>query len=354
MLSIFIKSLIVVSALGIATGSQLRKLQRNHTPQRLTNSEIRHLAGLSNISYFNEVIDNILVPRVVGTKNHEKVFNYISTELDRAGWNVDVDEFEQETPNFGRLTFKNIVGALNPEADRYLVLACHYDSKYFKHEEFVGAIDSAVPCAMMLNLIKVLKPQLDSMKGNTDLSLKLIFFDGEEAFVQWGPNDSIYGARHLANRYHNSNSLTRSTGETISELQKIDVMILLDLIGHKNAHFYNYFPETSTWFNRMVNAENRLNKLGLFHAGPVKYFIARDFHNANIEDDHLPFLRRNVPILHLIPLPFPREWHTSGDNRNIIDINTVENLNKILRIFTTEYLHIYLTDTSEDIPEKEL
>lgn len=31
-----------------------------------------------------------------------------------------------------------------------------------------------------------------------DLSLKLIFFDGEEALFHWSPQDSLYGSRHLA------------------------------------------------------------------------------------------------------------------------------------------------------------
>lgn len=26
----------------------------------------------------------------------------------------------------------------------------------------------------------------------------MIFFDGEEAFINWTPTDSLYGARHLA------------------------------------------------------------------------------------------------------------------------------------------------------------
>lgn len=39
--------------------------------------------------------------------------------------------------------------------------------------------------------------QLDKLK-QANLSLMFIFFDGEEAFRQWGPTDSIYGARHLA------------------------------------------------------------------------------------------------------------------------------------------------------------
>jgi len=31
-----------------------------------------------------------------------------------------------------------------------------------------------------------------------DTSLQLIFFDGEEAFVEWTDTDSLYGSRHLA------------------------------------------------------------------------------------------------------------------------------------------------------------
>ena len=29
-----------------------------------------------------------------------------------------------------------------------------------------------------------------------------------------------------------------------------------------------------------------------------------------VGDDHEPFLHRGVPVVHLIPLPFPRVWHT--------------------------------------------
>ncbi|XP_050306313.1 glutaminyl-peptide cyclotransferase-like isoform X2 [Anthonomus grandis grandis] len=351
MLSIFLKSIILISAFGIGTANQLRKIQRTHTPQRLTNGDIKQLAALSNVTHLNQAIDNILIPRVVGTKNHEKVFKYISSELENLGWDVEVDEFQEDTPNFGRLTFKNIIGSLNPDADRFLVLACHYDSKYFANQVFVGAIDSAVPCAMLLNLAKVLKPHLDSIKSNDNLSLKLVFFDGEEAFESWGPKDSIYGARHLAGEMHKKRGLTRTTGEQVSDLQKIDMLVLLDLIGHRNVNFFNYFADTSGWFSRLAGAEDRLEKLRLLNPRDTKYFIRRDFFTGNIEDDHLPFLRRNVPILHLIPIPFPKEWHTPNDDRNIIDIKTVENLNMILRIFLAEYLHL---DTSEDIPEKEL
>jgi glutaminyl-peptide cyclotransferase len=42
------------------------------------------------------------------------------------------------------------------------------------------------------------------------LTLQFIFFDGEEAFKQWSATDSIYGARHLAQKW---DKLTYSFGK---------------------------------------------------------------------------------------------------------------------------------------------
>lgn len=36
------------------------------------------------------------------------------------------------------------------------------------------------------------------------VSLRFIFFDGEEAFVDWTETDSIYGARHLAEKWEST------------------------------------------------------------------------------------------------------------------------------------------------------
>lgn len=110
---------------------------------------------------------------------------------------------------------------------------------------WIGATDSAVPCAMMLQMARILRNS--DFPPKNDVSIKFIFFDGEEAFVQWGPNDSIYGARHLANKMEKSRSLSRLTGERVSDLQRIDCLMLLDLLGHENPKIYNYFPDTISW-----------------------------------------------------------------------------------------------------------
>lgn len=63
-------------------------------------------------------------------------------------------------------------------------------------------------------------------------------------------------------------------------------------------------------------------------------------YQAHIEDDHVPFLQRGVPVLHLIAYPFPEVWHTIDDNLTAIDPNTVYNLNSIFRIFLAEYFEV--------------
>lgn len=78
-------------------------------------------------------------------------------------WTLESDSFEDHTPTHGTLVFENIIAKLNPNAKRYLALACHYDSKYTRERNFIGATDSAVPCAQMINLAKVMKDRLNSI-----------------------------------------------------------------------------------------------------------------------------------------------------------------------------------------------
>nr|ANG83451.1 iso glutaminyl cyclase [Biston betularia] len=308
-----------------------------HEAQDLTDQNVKDLAQLADPTRFRTVLDNILIPRVVGTPNHKKVGDYIVKEFQDLGWDVTENEFSDQTPIFGELKFRNIIAKLNPNADRYLVIACHWDSKYTREHVFIGATDSAVPCTMMINLAQVMSRQLEPLKQNR-LSLMFIFFDGEEAFRQWGPTDSIYGARHLASHWER---LEYKDGA--NHLQRMDVMVLLDLLGAPDPVFFSYFPSTEKWYVRLAASEQRLAELDQlegYSKGKAEqtYFRLRSS-GAHVEDDHIPFMKRNVDILHVIPSPFPSVWHTAADDITALDFRTIENLNKILRVFVAEYLH---------------
>lgn len=170
---------------------------------------------LGDTQRFNETLSHILVPRVVGTEGHRNVRQYIQKRLTDLGWHMETDSFEADTPAagpHGRLTFENIIATLDPQAERYLVLACHYDSKHFVEFEFLGASDSAVPCAMLIDLAHSLGGLLANGKRSQiggGLSLQLVFFDGEEAFVEWSDEDSLYGSKHLAERWEEEGNLER-------------------------------------------------------------------------------------------------------------------------------------------------
>lgn len=47
------------------------------------------------------------------------------------------------------------------------------------------------------------------------VTLQLVFFDGEESFEEWTATDSLYGARHLAERMANTPHPAASSHATV-------------------------------------------------------------------------------------------------------------------------------------------
>lgn len=294
----------------------------------------------------------MLIPRAVGSQNLTDVQNLIrdhfahlttaigstSTSSSRQikTWHKFEDTFDANTP-YGSHTFTNLVFTHDPDADRKFVIAAHIDSKFFPgppENGFVGATDSAAPCAMMLELATTLTPLLDRLvsRWNSDnkprygqrTTLQLVFFDGEEAFKDWTAQDSIYGAKHLAEVWSKIETTPSPVSPQRTQLSTIDSFILLDLLGVAGPNIRCYFLETGWLYDAMVDVENRLATQGLLWPGvkgdtwstqstptgqKAKTFFEKrvdQFYTfgARIEDDHLPFLERGVPILHMIPIPW--------------------------------------------------
>lgn len=70
-----------------------------------------------SVDSFDSILDPILIPRVPGTANHEKVKNFIKNYMTRLGWIVEGDAFEDNTP-YGKKPFENIIATLNPNVPR--------------------------------------------------------------------------------------------------------------------------------------------------------------------------------------------------------------------------------------------
>ncbi|XP_056624133.1 glutaminyl-peptide cyclotransferase [Triplophysa dalaica] len=315
-----------------------------HEASTLSSSELRSVVAQTDLDrMWQNDLKPMLVVRYPGSSGSQAVQQHIKSTLGslKAGWDVTEDSFYAHTP-YGQLPFTNIIATLNPAAKRQLVLACHYDSKYYPPQwdarEFVGATDSAVPCSMILELTRAQDEQLKVIKDSgSDVSLQLLFFDGEEALYQWTSEDSLYGSRHLAHRM----STTAHPPETTdtNQLDAIDLFVLLDLIGGPDPRFGNQFTTTTRWLSRLQNIERRLHALAVLenHPNEAQYFWPSQ-HVGLILDDHIPFLNRGVQVLHLISTPFPAVWHTFDDNEENLDRSSINNLNKILQVFVLEYL----------------
>lgn len=149
-------------------------------------------------------------------------------------------------------------------------------------------------------------------------------------------------------------------------LRKIDAMehlVLLDLLGAKEPSIPSFFSSTDWLFQELVSAEERLRAAGLLYpAAPAgsaggtassaelnarrSFFRndARSLGHGGIEDDHLPFLANGVPVLHVIPSPFPKVWHTLRDDASALDYETDYAWAMILRTFVAEYLGLELEE----------
>lgn len=164
------------------------------------------------------LLSPILIPRVPGTEGSTRALNHLHdffrTQL--PSWTLGTQNSSDVTPlsKGKKIPFVNFMATRDPpwskpgEVGR-LVLVAHYDSK-LTPKDFIGATDSAAPCAMMLHIAKSIDAALtrkwasmvvagaDAMEDD-DISRRgvmLLFLDGEEAFHNWSDKDSLYGARY--------------------------------------------------------------------------------------------------------------------------------------------------------------
>ncbi|KAI5852474.1 peptidase M28 [Morchella snyderi] len=339
----------------------------------LSDNSLNFLPNPSNADFdinTGKLLSPILIPRVPGTAGSLKVLNhfhnFFTSEL--PSWTLATQNSSSVTPtsNGKEIPFVNFMATRDPpwaqsgDVGR-LVLVAHYDSK-LTPKDFIGATDSAVPCALLLHIAQSIDAALTrkwadlEAKGETgdgldddDIARKgimLLFLDGEEAFHNWSDDDSLYGARSLAETWEASHHPALSTRH--NEIANVDLFLLLDLLGSQNPRIPSYFKTTHWAYNLMSDLESRMRESNLFlshGASPGKWFYdppmkpaSADWHT--ILDDHIPFQARGVEIFHVIPIPFPNVWHTMNDDGKHLDMQTVKDWAYLTTAFTASWLEL--------------
>lgn len=157
------------------------------------------------------ILSPILVPRVSGTEGNAAVrqhfLDFFKTQLPE--WRIELQNSTSVTPvSKGKeVPFINVIATRDPPGSQpgdvsRLALVAHYDSKYTP-EGFIGATDSAAPCAMIMHVARSIDAALTkkwAAHGDDDFDIEhkgvqILLLDGEEAFKYWSDTDSLYGAR---------------------------------------------------------------------------------------------------------------------------------------------------------------
>ncbi|GJC80445.1 glutaminyl-peptide cyclotransferase [Colletotrichum liriopes] len=313
----------------------------------------------------------ILIPRVPGTdgqlKTQQHFVEFFTKSLPK--WAVQWQNSTDKTPATGNsdIPFQNLIMRREPPWTKpgqanYLTLVAHYDSK-IEPTGFIGATDSAAPCAMLMHVARALDPYLTQMYdemvalgelGGTvpmDMGLQILLLDGEEAFKSWTDTDSLYGARSLAKEWENTFNPAMSHYK--NPLEQISVFVLLDLLGSAEPKVPSYFQSTHWAYKAMADVEKRMRDLGILETKPKIPFLndvnksPQMFGRSGIGDDHVPFMMKGVNILHMIPSPFPDVWHKMEDDGEHLDMPTVRDWTRIVTAFTMEWL-----DAMEVMPEE--
>ena len=237
-------------------------------------------------------------PRPIGSANHKKVEDYILAHL--KGDNVESDVFTADTAE-GKFPVHNIIAKFPGTKDGIVVIASHYDTNYpFRDTPYVGANDGGSSSALLLEFANQLRG-----KAREGYSVWLVWDDAEEAVKTWSDTDSLYGIRHLAEKW-----------DADGTMKKIKAFLLADMVGDADLNI-EHDTNSTPWLEDVVyEAATRL--------GYQSHFFGRAM---EVSDDHLPFVKRGVPSADLIDFDYGYNdvfWHTPQDTVDKLSPKSLE------------------------------
>lgn len=236
-------------------------------------------------------------PRIPGTQGHAQVRAWMRTELESAGWKVEI----QETEMMGHPIF-NIIAKRSADEPQ-IILGAHYDTRMAAdHDPDItqqtqpvpGANDGASGVAVLLELARTLPKDT--------VSVWLVFFDAEDngRIPGW---DWILGSRAFVN-----------------ELQfKPQAVVIVDMIGDADLNIYLERNSDAALKTQIWDTAASL--------GHADVFIPQE--KYSMEDDHTPFLEAGIPAVDLIDFDYPY-WHTTQDTPDKVSAESLQAVGETL------------------------
>ena len=248
-------------------------------------------------------------PRPPNSPAIKKLQAYILSQLKPTGCEVIEDRFIAQAPQ-GQVPMRNILCRFPGKSGKSIVISGHYDTKTVP--EFVGANDGGSSTGFLLEMAAALAgaPRKDDVY--------LVFFDGEEAYGEWSDTNSLYGSRHLAEKW-----------AADGMLPKIKALINVDMIGDKDLSLVWNSGSAMSVQKTVWDLAGRLGFGQYFSTG-----------GGVSGDDHVPFIQRGVKALDLIDFdygPNNQYWHTTGDTMDKLSAQSLQVVGTVLQKVIPEF-----------------
>ncbi|WP_128547256.1 M28 family peptidase [Larkinella soli] len=320
------KKLIFFWLAAVVTVSSCKSKKQDQEENKATETITVKAPDLNADSAFAYVARQVAFgPRVPNTEAHRRCGDYLIAKLKQFGCEVTVQSFTATTYDGIRLNARNIIGSINPNASKRIILASHWDSRPYADQDSVaktrpvlGANDGASGVGVLLELARTVQ-QAGTKPG---VGIDIIFFDAED----WGNSERArdeYVGFCLGSQYWSANKHKAGYSAYYG--------ILLDMVGAKGATFQKegysmqYAP---TIANKVWQTASQM--------GLNQYFVDSGRTGGSITDDHLPVNKvAKIPMIdiihtHLESGNFFADWHTADDDMDNIDANTLKAVGQVV------------------------
>lgn len=263
-------------------------------------------------------------PRVPGTKSHQEAADYFISRFKKYGAQVIAQDFEAITWDNQKVQLKNIIATYNPQAQKRILLAAHWDTRPYadkdeikKNAPFDGANDGASGVGILLEIARAI-----NIGAKPEVGVDLILFDGED----WGMDSSTgqdskiqmpegyevwwcLGSQYWAKHKHQKN-------------YSAYFGVVLDMVGSKHAQFFREGGSLEYAPTVVEKVWNTATKLGY-----TDYFVKTNV--GGITDDH-EFVSEmgKIPTIDIVHYQagvgfFGDYHHSQKDNLSIISKETL-------------------------------
>ena len=311
-----ISSLIAAGALMLATATcacQTARKEKNSVSDASAAAvpAVKFNAD-SAYSYIKAQVD--LGTRVPGSPGHAKCVEYITSELGRHGVDTvtiqkgTVTAFTGET-----LPITNIMGSINPDATKRVLIAAHYDTRPWADNEtdevrratpILGANDGASGVGVILELARVLSA------NRPEIGVDFLLVDAED----YGDNEGFGNKEDtwcLGTQYWGAN-------QPYTAANRPAYGIVLDMVGGRNARFHREYYSNKAARPVVDKVWGTAARIGYSRFFPGEI-------GGSLIDDHLYINRAGIPCIDIVECnnsqthSFPPTWHTLADNMSAID-----------------------------------